>query len=229
MPLAPSPPSSPARDRFQVLLRPLLLGLVAVLLVLAFVHLGSEVREGDTRGFDLFLLTGAQTLRRAHPWLGEVMRDLSGLGSVTVLALITLATVGYLALLRSRLTAVLVALAVGSGFSLVTLFKVAFGRVRPGAAFTEWAAQGLSFPSGHASMSALVYLTLGALLASTRPRRVERAYLLALAALLTFLVGLSRVVLGVHWATDVLGGWAFGAAWALGWLLLDRHLQPGPR
>jgi undecaprenyl-diphosphatase len=88
-------------------------------------------------------------------------------------------------------------------------------------------APGLSFPSGHAGISAIVFLTLGALLASTRSRAVERSYILGTATLMTVLVGLSRIALGVHWATDVLAGWAFGAVWALIWLMLARRLS-GP-
>jgi len=65
-------------------------------------------------------------------------------------------------------------------------------------------------------------LTLGALIAATRIRAAERSYIMAAAAVMTFLVGASRIALGVHWATDVLGGWAFGAAWALTWLCIDR-------
>jgi undecaprenyl-diphosphatase len=83
-------------------------------------------------------------------------------------------------------------------------------------------APGLSFPSGHAGISAIVFLTLGALLAGTRVRLVERTFILTMAALMTLLVGISRVALGVHWATDVLAGWAIGAAWAMLWLLLVR-------
>lgn len=79
-------------------------------------------------------------------------------------------------------------------------------------------------PSGHASLSALVFLSLGALLASTRSKPAERIYILCLAGLMTLLVGLSRVALGVHWGSDVLGGWAFGSAWALIYLLLARRL-----
>jgi undecaprenyl-diphosphatase len=61
------------------------------------------------------------------------------------------------------------------------------------------------------------------LLASTRTRAIERTYILAMASLMTLLVGVSRIILGVHWATDVLAGWAFGAAWAMLWLLLARR------
>ena len=93
------------------------------------------------------------------------------------------------------------------------------------AALAEFSVPSLSFPSGHASMAAIVFLTLGALLASTRTSRIERVYLLSTAATFAVLIGLSRVLLGVHWATDVLGGWAFGAAWAMAWLLVARFAE----
>jgi undecaprenyl-diphosphatase len=73
-------------------------------------------------------------------------------------------------------------------------------------------------------MSAIVFLTVGALLASTRERTAERLYILGSAILLTLLVGMSRAGLGVHWASDVLGGWAFGCAWALLWLMAAHQM-----
>jgi undecaprenyl-diphosphatase len=106
---------------------------------------------------------------------------------------------------------------------MVAALKAAFGRLRPDPMFAELTVPGLSFPSGHATMSATVFLTAGALIAATHRRWAERAYILSAAALLTALVGVSRAMLGVHWATDVLGGWAFGSAWALLWLLLANR------
>jgi len=73
-------------------------------------------------------------------------------------------------------------------------------------------------------MSAIIFLTAGTLLASTRSRRWERAYILLVSALLAMLVGVSRVGMSVHWATDVLSGWAFGVAWAIAGLLLSQWL-----
>lgn len=211
-------------DRYHFLLKPLLILFTAAVLAFAFAKLGSEVGEGDTRIFDMQLLQRAQSLRAGHPWLAAVMRDLSGLGSPLVLTLFTVATVGYLALVSARITAVLVAASVISGGVLVSVFKAGFGRLRPDVAYAELVVSGLSFPSGHASMSAIVFLTLGALIASTRNRLAERVYILMTATLMTLLVGLSRVALGVHYATDVLGGWAFGTAWVIVWVLLARHI-----
>lgn len=202
---------------------------VVALLAFGFAKLGSEVLEGETRSFDLHALETADMLRSSHVWLTSVMRDLSGMGSTVVLMLVTAATVGYLALVNARVAAILVASSVVSGTLLVSAFKAAFGRLRPDIAFAALQESSLSFPSGHASMSAIVYLTLGALIASTRRRWSQRLYILLIAALMTALVGVSRVALGVHWATDVLGGWAFGAAWAIVWLLLAQYLaRRGP-
>src|SRR5205085_9940078 len=82
-----------------------------------------------------------------------------------------------------------------------------------------------SFPSGHSLLSAVVYLTLGSLLARlVGPPRLK-LYFLGVAVLLSFLVGLSRVYLGVHYPTDVLAGWAAGLTWAVLCWLLARYLQ----
>jgi undecaprenyl-diphosphatase len=207
---------------YRALVRPFAVGLAAALLAFVFIQISGEVVEGDTHAFDALLLRVALDLKERWPWVGEVMRDLSGLGSTTVLTIVTVASVGFLALARTWRTAVLVALAVLSGSLVVSALKTSFGRPRPDPAFADAAATSLSFPSGHASLSAIVFLTLGILLAGTRPRAVERTYIVAMAIVMTLLVGMSRVALGVHWATDVLAGWAFGAAWAITWSLLDR-------
>ena len=74
-------------------------------------------------------------------------------------------------------------------------------------------------------LSAITYLTLGALLARSHQRRALKVYFLLLAVLLTLMVGVSRVYLGVHWPTDVLAGWTAGAVWALLCWLVARRLQ----
>ncbi|OUM02086.1 hypothetical protein A8M77_12830 [Variovorax sp. JS1663] len=213
-------------ETLRSLVAPLLAGLGVVLSLLLFALVASEVFEGDTRGLDTLLLQAAQRYRVAHPRFGEVMRDLSGLGSTVVLSLLVIAAMVYLALLSARRTALLVAASIVSGAALIhLLLKPAFGRLRPDLAFADHAAWGMSFPSGHASMSAIVFLTLGALVADTRSRWAERVFILSMAAAAAFLVGVSRVALGVHWATDVLAGWALGAAWATGWLLVAHRVM----
>ena len=198
----------------------MLIAALALSLVYVFIRLASEVGEGETSQFDRAVLLAAQSIRASHAWAAEVMRDLSGLGSTVALSLITLSTVSYLAMFHKRRTALLLACAVVSGTLLVSLFKVNFGRTRPEAQYAEFVVSGWSFPSGHASMSAVVFLTLGALIAGARTDRAERRFILLLAATMTVLVGVSRVVLGVHYATDVLGGWIFGTSWAITWLLI---------
>ena len=204
--------------------RPLIAGLVAATLTWVFIQISSEMIDGDTRAFDMTILRAAQSLRIGRPWVSEVMRDLSGLGSTTVLTLCTVVAGGYLAVVRARLTALLMVAAVISGSLGVGLLKAQFDRPRPEATFAELVAPGLSFPSGHATISAIVFLTVAALIASTRTRTIEQAYILAMATLMAMLVGVSRIALGVHWVTDVVAGWALGAAWALAWLLLTRRL-----
>jgi undecaprenyl-diphosphatase len=194
-----------------------------------FAKLGSEVLEGETRSFDMALLRAFQALRTDHPWVTDTMRDLSGLGSTVVLVLFTTITAGYLALVKERSIAILIAAAtLGSG-AMVEILKLVFDRLRPAAAYAAIVVPGLSFPSGHATLSAIVFLTLGALASSSRKRNVERAYIMGVAAVMTLLVGLSRVALGVHWATDVLAGWVFAALWAAACLLIVRRMTAPAR
>jgi undecaprenyl-diphosphatase len=218
------PDDAPSNDPYQNLWQPLLAGAFVAAMAFAFLELGWEVLEGETQGFDQRVLLLAQTLRSQYPLLTLIMRDLTSLGSTVVMTLITAVTVIYLALFGSQRMAALVLVAMVSGSALVSLTKGLFGRARPDLAFAELTVSGLSFPSGHASMSAIAFLTMGALIAATRRRTRERIYILLIASLVTLLVGISRVALGVHWATDVVGGWAFGAAWAVVWLQVARAL-----
>lgn len=195
-----------------------------------FAELAEEVMEGETHTFDKRLLLALRNpVDISDPigprWLEELMRDLTALGGYGVLILCTGAVTGYLLLQRKARTALLILVAVGVGSLLNTLLKLGFDRPRPELVSHEVEVYTASFPSGHAMLSAIVYLTLGALLARTEPRRWLKAYILALTLTLTLLVGVSRVYLGVHWPTDVLAGWAAGATWALICWIIMRRLQ----
>ena len=172
----PAPRASRLRSR--ALSRPLAVGFVIVTLAALIAWVGSAALAGETRWLDEALLHWARDARAGRPWLAEVMRDFSGLGSTVVLALFSLGVVAYLALFSSRRTAWLVATSVLSGWLVMQLLKRLFARLRPDSALAELVVPGMSFPSGHASMSALVFLTAGALLAATRARRRERAFVL---------------------------------------------------
>jgi undecaprenyl-diphosphatase len=111
------------------------------------------------------------------------------------------------------------------GLAAGTILKDVFQRPRPDLVPYSVYVSGASFPSGHSMMSAVTYLTLGALLARSHERKRIKAYFLLVAMFLTFSVGVTRVYLGVHWPTDVLAGWTAGAVWALLCWLLARWLQ----
>lgn len=200
-------------------------GAVAALFVLAggtavFLRLAEETAEGDTHGFDSALLAALREPGRPGDpigphWLETMARDLTSLGSTSVLIFISLAAIGFLLLQRRRAAALLVFAASGGGLALSNGLKKVFQRARPDEVFRSVEATQYSFPSGHALISACVYLTLGALLAHTIQDRRLKLYVQGLAVLLVVVIGLSRVFLGVHWMTDVLGGWSLGAAWAM--------------
>ena len=186
----------------------------------AFVELADEVFDGDTRKLDetiLLLLRNpadhADPL--GPPWFEEVMRDLTALGGSAVLVLVSVAVVGFLLLQRKKGMAFFMTAAVTGGLLLSTLLKSLFDRPRPDLVPHDSYVMTASFPSGHSMLSAVVFLTIGGLLARYIDRRRMKAYVLLLSGLTTLLVGCSRVYLGVHWPTDVLAGWTAGACWAL--------------
>jgi undecaprenyl-diphosphatase len=152
-------------------------------------------------------------------------RDLTALGSFGVLALLTAAAVGYLVLAAKRHAAIAVLAAVAGGVVLSTALKLGFDRPRPDLVPHAVEVYTASFPSGHSMMAAVTYLTLGALLARVEGDWRLKLYWVGIALLLTLLVGFSRVYLGVHWPSDVLGGWALGATWALACWIVMQWLQ----
>lgn len=158
-------------------------------------------------------------------WLLDAAREITALGSSTVLLVLIFSVAGYLLLERRQGMLVLVLFSTFGGMFLSSTLKSAFGRPRPTVVPHLVPVSSPSFPSGHSLLSAVVYLTLGVLLARVTPDRSAKIYFVALAATFTCLIGLSRIYAGVHYPSDVVGGWVVGLLWALGCGVIARELQ----
>jgi len=204
--------------------------LALVCCVWTFFWVADQVTHTRTQHLDeqviLRLREPGQPSRPAGPsWLPNAMRDLTSLGSAPVLIFFVLAVAGALLARRQyHALALLLAATVGAQ-ALNALLKGVFDRPRPELALRLTDAQSTSFPSGHAMDSAVIYLTLAALLARFVRHRSLKLYFLGLALLLSLIVGLTRVYLGVHYPSDVLAGWFAGLAWALMCWTLASYLQ----
>jgi undecaprenyl-diphosphatase len=154
-------------------------------------------------------------------FLDVFFRVFTQLGDNKVLAVLFLGQTAFFWLRRERFKS---AASLGLGLSMFaagSLLKAAIGRPRPFLWSHLVAAHGGAFPSGHALGAAACYAFLAWLLARAWPER--RSTLWTGCAVVVFLVGFSRLYLGVHWPTDVAGGWALGAALAAGAVLLARR------
>jgi undecaprenyl-diphosphatase len=188
-------------------------------LLIGFGLLAEEVLEGDTSAFDQAILqvfrSAADPASPIGPaWLQEMARDVTALGSFAFLGFLTFAVAGYLLIIRRPALALLVAVAVVGGLLISTTLKLGFDRPRPDLPHTVRVFTA-SFPSGHAMLSAVTFLTLGALVARAETDRRLKVYFVLVALFLTIVVGVSRVYLGVHYPSDVLAGWCVGSAWAI--------------
>ena len=201
------------------------LRLLAVLVALLtglwlFAELADEVLEGDSMAFDNRVLAALRDPSRGGAprgpwWLPDAARDVTALGGHAVLGFVVVAVAGFLLLQRKNHLAMLVVAAGGGGMVVNDLLKAWFGRERPDLVTHGVEVHSLSFPSGHAMVSAAVYLSLAVLVARIVPRPAARAYVVLLGLALTLAVGATRIYLGVHYPTDVLAGWLAGALWAL--------------
>jgi undecaprenyl-diphosphatase len=194
--------------------------LVLVFCVWTFVTVADAVTEQHAQRYDEQILRSlrdrADQSRGIGPsWLPEAMRDLTALGSAPVLVLCVLSVAGSMAVRRQYHALLLLVVSTAGGELLNAALKGLFARPRPSVVPHLTEVRSLSFPSGHAMDSAVIYLTLAALLARLVAPLALKVYFLALAFFLTFLVGFSRVYLGVHYPSDVLAGWTAGLAWAL--------------
>jgi undecaprenyl-diphosphatase len=206
----------------------LLLYLLSILLFIwCFWEVAELVKEGVTEEIDTRLLLACRDNTPEHngigpPWFPGAVRDITALGSTMVLLLLTLSVTCCFLLQGRWRTALFVATTVLLGWYAMDGLKAHYGRPRPQVVPHLATETSLSFPSGHARMSAVVYPTLGAVLAQRSKRRSLKIFWIGQAIVLTLLIGASRVYLGVHNPSDVLAGWLAGSAWALFAFLVAR-------
>lgn len=198
----------------------LVLVAVALLALFLFSELGVEILEPGANRVD----QATRNWVLAHQWppLVTLCRVLTTLGSTVGTTILGLAVTAWLWLRRHRRIASVIATApivASAGFDGL---KHVFMRTRPpGAALARITTY--SFPSGHATVAAAVWLTLAYTL--RRERLISRPATLALGVGWPVVIGLTRIYLDVHWATDVLGGWCLGAAIAAMATGLYEHLE----
>ena len=213
-----------ASQRFARLFGPEQRALAVGLLILAgawlFAVVAWAVHYGYSRALDEAALRAlrdplAPERLRGPAWLADAARDVTALGSHAVIVPLLLATIGFLLLLRKPHMALAVILAGSGGIFLEGALKLLFGRPRPRLVPPLVEVTSSSFPSGHSLLSAAVYLSMATLIVRLIAHRRVRLYVLAVTAALVALIGLSRVLLGVHYPTDVVAGWVAGGMWAL--------------
>jgi undecaprenyl-diphosphatase len=199
------------------------------LLLLGLLWFGQAIMDDDIAELDRAIMLAMRV--PGHPdqplgphWLPSAVRDITALGSTTVLTMVVAVTAIFLALRRRLRSALLVVGATTLGALAVTLVKALIARSRPDLVERLMEETSHSFPSGHAANSAIVYLTLATLLFPLVRGWRMRGFVLATAMSLVGLIGVSRVYLGVHWPSDVLAGWAFGSCWALLWWAVELRL-----
>ena len=196
----------------------------AAFAVLVFVRITRELIEGDVGAIDSAILLAVAKERT--PWLTTAAVDVTALGSITLVALLSIFALVVMLLLRDRLGALQLLAASAGAEMLTVLTKNVIERVRPSEVQQLVVVSGFSYPSGHSVSTSALYLTIAIVADRYVQRPGARAAIFLSVSAVPILVGASRVYLGVHYATDVLSGISLGAAWALllaGFFTLASH------
>jgi undecaprenyl-diphosphatase len=185
-----------------------------------FYSLSRAVTRGATGDFDQRAVLAMRDVGDlSNPigprWVEELGRDFTALGGVAVITLLTSSVVAFFWLSSMRRAAAYVAIACLGSLLISSGLKQLFDRPRPDLVPHGAHVYTSSFPSGHSTMAAAAYLTLGLVASQFVPRRRLKVLFIGVAMFVTAAVGISRVYLGVHWPSDVLAGWAVGLSWAL--------------
>lgn len=200
----------------------LAVGLVASALALTlFVWLGVQIRSGDPTAFDLAGRAGLRALE--SPTLSAIMWGASVYGAPVRLSPLGLLAAGVFLYRGWRRGALLVVVTLAGAWAVDTGLKLLYGRARPEAFFDYYPApESYSFPSGHALFSVCFFGGLAVLLTHRLNGRLVQAAVWLVALVLILLIGASRVYLGVHYPTDVVGGYAMGVTWVTAVAFGDR-------
>jgi undecaprenyl-diphosphatase len=223
------------RELFPFLEPLALIGFVLLgFLIHSFWEVSEEVLEGDTHVIDTKLLMLLRDGNNAQnplgpPWVAEAVRDVSGLGGIYILVFVVLSAAIYLTIIKRGGQALYLLATIGVGTAIANALKFGFDRPRPDLVPHGSHTFTASFPSGHTMMSAMVYLSVGMMLAKAQKTMPPRIFFMAISVFLTVVIGISRVYLGVHWPSDVLAGWLGGgscaiAFWLFEWLWQNKIL-----
>jgi undecaprenyl-diphosphatase len=196
--------------------------IVAAAAVVLFAIVAVMVAIGAADAFDkdvrlaIYRLSGPW-----QPWLTSVVRALSELGSVTWLLVQAAIVALVVCVLNRRRIAFSLVLTLLTTMLVNTALKLIFARERPEPFYGDFL-DSHSFPSGHSAFSCCFYMSIAAIAAAYARTNAQRAGIFAGAAVLIAAIGFSRVYLGVHYPTDVLGGWLVAIACAAIARIIDR-------
>jgi len=208
-------------------LRTIGLALLAVAALLLFLWLGEDVHTSRTQDVD------NQVRTRVHAWaspaLTRLMLRITQLGSTLTVTTLAVVTVVVFLKVKSKRATILLATDLAMALVLNTFLKDVFHRPRPQPFFGIPPPHTYSFPSGHALFSICFYGMLAALLSTRLKSQLGRVAVWIFAGLLVLAISFSRVYLGVHYPSDVVGGWAIALAWISVLRMFDRGDEPSKR
>lgn len=195
----------------------------------AFFYLGDEIGEGDTGAFDSQLVELLRT-QGGDPigpaWFKDAMRDVTALGGFTFLLLTIIVVVLSLLFHRKRREGIILAATAIGAQTSIEIFKILYDRPRPDPVAPSLQTYTSSFPSGHTTESTAIFLSVATIIAAFELKASNKILAYSVAIFVILAIGFSRVYLGMHWPTDVLGGWVLGATWALAaWIALRQKPQ----
>ena len=188
--------------------------------VVIFAQLADEVMEGATQKVDEWGLRWINTHRSET--LDAVMVEITSLGNFAVLLVLLLCVSAFLWLSNHKVSVVLLLLGIGGGYLANNVLKLAFDRDRPAVFEHVTDVMTSSFPSGHAMVSTIAYASVAYLVGRLEPTPAMRRLTWLLAGVIIVLVAISRMYLGVHYPSDVIGGIIAGIAW-LGFVVAGMH------